>query len=350
MSKLRADLRKGKLDEAARLVEKSADQGKVRAATLCVRQGSYKFQRAFGEAKTPDAIFLIASITKPMTATGIMILADRGELRLSDPVHKFIPEFSEGDRKLITIRHVLTHTSGLPDQLPENVELRRRHAPLQEFVERAIKTPLLFKPGAQVKYQSMGILLAAQVAERITGKPFPQFLARELFGPLGMNRSALGLGRFKIPETAQCQVDQAPPLYGGGSGDTKTWDWNSPYWRNLAAPWGGAHSTGPDIAKLLEYFLDPDGKLLKKGTAASMIADQNHGLNEPWGVGFSVKPGSFGRACSPKTFGHGGSTGTIAWADPATKLTCVVLTTLPARVSNKILLKPVSNLVSESAG
>jgi CubicO group peptidase (beta-lactamase class C family) len=165
-----------------------------------------------------------------------------------------------------------------------------------------------------------------------------------------MNRSALGLGRFKIPETAQCQVDQAPALYGGGSGDTKTWDWNSPYWRNLAAPWGGAHSTGPDIAKLLEYFLDPDGKLLKKGTAASMIADQNHGLNEPWGVGFAVKPGSFGRACSPKTFGHGGSTGTIAWADPATKLTCVVLTTLPARVSNKILLKPVSNLVSESAG
>jgi CubicO group peptidase (beta-lactamase class C family) len=79
-----------------------------------------------------------------------------------------------------------------------------------------------------------------------------------------------------------------------------------------------------------------------------MIVNQTKELNEPRGIGFAVKPGSFGRACSPKTFGHGGSTGTIAWADPETGLSCVVLTTLPARVSNKLLLKPVSDLVSES--
>jgi CubicO group peptidase (beta-lactamase class C family) len=347
-STLQAALKQKKLDDAARLIERSVAQAKVRAATLNVRHGSNLFQRAFGEAKTPDTIFLIASITKPMTAAGVMILVDRGELTLSDPVHKFIPEFTEGDRKLIVVRHILTHTSGLPDQLPENVELRRRHAPLNEFVERAIRTPLLFKPGTEVKYQSMGFLLAAEIAQRITKQPFPQFLEKELFGPLGMNRTALGLGRFKIPETARCQTEQAEPLYGGGGSETKSWDWNSPYWRNLGAPWGGAHSTGPDISRFLRSFLEPDGKVLKKETAASMIVNQTKELNEPRGIGFAVKPGSFGRACSPKTFGHGGSTGTIAWADPETGLSCVVLTTLPARVSNKLLLKPVSDLVSES--
>ena len=141
-------------------------------------------------------VFLIASITKPLTAAGVMLLADRGEVQLSDPVRKFIPEFTEGDRKLITVRHLLTHTSGLPDQLPENIELRKRHAPLEEFVERAIRTPLLFEPGQEVRYQSMGFLLAAEVVQRITQHPFRDYLREELFLPLEMRNSELGLGHL----------------------------------------------------------------------------------------------------------------------------------------------------------
>jgi len=332
MTTIQAAPRKDKFEGAALLFTRAVEQGKLRAATLHVRQGKQALARAFGEAKSIDTIFLIASITKPMTAAGVMVLADRGAIALSDPVHKYIPEFHEGDRKLITIRHLLTHTSGLPDQLPENVELRKRHAPLKDFVAATIRTPLLFKPGTKVQYQSMGILLAAEIAQRIASRPFPEFLDREVFRPLGMNRTALGLGRFKISDTAQCQVDQAPKIYGGGS-DTKSWDWNSPYWRNLAAPWGGAHSTGPDIATFLEYFLDPRDGPLKKESAAAMITDQNTGLNEPWGIGFAVQP---------RTFGHSGSTGTLCWADPATKTTFVALTTLPANISSKTLLKPAS--------
>ncbi len=350
MGKLKAGLVQGKLEEAATLIRQAVDGGEVRAATLYVKQRSEVFQRAFGAAASPETIFLIASITKPMTAAGVMILADRGALKLSDPLGKFIPEFTGGDRALVTIRHLLTHTSGLPDQLPENVELRRRQAPLEEFVERAIRTPLLFKPGTRVQYQSMGLLLAAEAAQRITGEPFPRFLERELFGPLGMSRTALGLGRFRIADTALCQVEQAPGLYGGGSAETRSWDWNSPYWRNLGAPWGGAHSTGADIAKFLGYFLEPAGTVLKRETAAAMIVNQTQGLNEPRGIGFVVKPGSFGRQCSARTFGHSGATGTVAWADPETKLTCVILTTLPLRVSETKLLRPVSDRVSEAAG
>ena len=339
-------LRRGKLDAADAIIRAQVTAGRVRAATLHVRQGRFTFERAFGEAQSPDALFLIASITKPMTAAGVMILADRGALALEDPVEKFIPEFTGGDRKLVTIRHLLTHTSGLPDQLPENAELRKRHAPLEEFIDRAIRTPLLFRPGTKYSYQSMGILLAAAIAERVAKQPFRQFLERELFRPLGMTKTVLGLGRFRIADTALSQVEFAAPE--GGTPEDADWNWNSAYWRNLGAPWGGAHSTGPDIAAFLASFLHPTGKVLKRETASAMIANQTPGLAEPRGLGFSLRPGAFGSRSSSRAFGHGGSTGTLAWADPATGVTSVILTTLPARVSDSLILGPVSNLVSEA--
>ena len=348
-ARMHRGLDEAKLTAAAGIIERSADQGHIAAASLLVRQKEMIFKRAFGEARTADPLFLIASITKPLTAAGIMVLAEKGELALSDPVHKFVPEFVEGDRKFITIHHLLTHTSGLPDMLPENVELRRRHAPLEEFVERVIKTPLLFRPGSQVKYQSMGFLLAAEVAERITGLPFRQFLDDELFSPLEMKRTALGVGSFQLAETARCQVASAPGLYGGGSAGNESWDWNSTYWRNLGAPWGGAHSTTVDLAKFFQNFLHPGGSVLGEKTVASVVTHQTRGLNELWGLGFSLDAASFGRNCSPSTFGHLGSTGTIAWADPQKDLICVLLTTLPLKVSRQTVLEPVCHLVSESA-
>jgi CubicO group peptidase (beta-lactamase class C family) len=341
-------LKQDRLEEAATLIKKFTDSGEVSAASLYVRQNDFVWQRAFGRARHPDDVFLLASITKPMTAIGVMILSDRGQLALSDPVRKYIPEFTGGDRDLVTIRHLLIHTSGLPDQLPENTELRKRHAPLKEFVAGTCRTPLLFKPGTQVKYQSMGLLLAAEIAERVTKRPFRDFLRDELFRPAGMTKTSLGLGGRKISDTMLSQVDSAPGLYGGGD-STQSWNWNSQYWRDLGAPWGGAHSTGSDVARMLEMFLKPDGRVLKRETAAAMITNQTASLNEPRGIGWMIKPGGFGRHSSPQTFGHYGATGTVAWADPKTKLICVLLTTKPADQSRSHLLGPVSDLVSASA-
>ncbi len=338
----------GELDAAARVIQAQVDSGRLDAAVLYVRRGTETFQRAFGKAGTPDAIFLLASFTKPMTAAGLMILVDRGELELSDPVMKFIPEFSEGDRKLITIKQLLTHTSGLPDQLPENAELRRSHAPMEEFVRHAVRTPLLFKPGTRYKYQSMGILLAAEVAQRITVTPLRDFLKKELLDPLQMKRSALGLGPFKLAETVRCQTESAAPESGAGSPEARDWDWNSLYWRNFGAPWGGAHASAPDVARFLESFLQPDGKVLRQATARSMVRNHNQELDTPCGLGFAIGSMSFGRHSSDRTFGHGGSTGTLAWADPSKSLTCVILTSLPARVSGELILRPVSDIVSGS--
>ncbi len=339
---------RGPLERASGLLESQVENGTLEAATLVVRQGEQSYRRAFGKAAAPDTVFLIASISKPMTATGVLLLADRGELKLSDPVYKFLPEFSAGDRKRITIERLLTHTSGLPDQLPENAELRKAHAPLSEFVARAVKTPLLFKPGERYKYQSMGLLLAAEIAQRITGKRFRDFLREEVFKPLGMNSTVMGLAPLKLDQVMRSQVEFAAPESGAGAPETRDWDWNSPYCRDLGAPWGGAHSTGPDIKRFLRSFLEPDGRVLQPKTARLMIRNHTVGLEAARGLGFQLGEG-FARGCSAGTFGHGGSTGTLCWADPERGLSAVILTTLPSRVSKELLLNPVSDWVSESA-
>lgn len=331
-------LRHHPLQRAEKLLAAATSSKAVTAASFALRHRSRTIASTFGDFPHHGELpFLIASITKPMTAAAVMVLADRNELSLNDPVRKFIPEFTSGSRDLVLIRHLLTHTSGLPDMLPENDQLRAAHAPLEEFVARTVKTPLLFEPGTKCQYQSMGILLAAEIAQRITQMPFRDFLAQAVFHPLQMTHTSLGLGGRAISQTAPCQVTANP-----------SWNWNSPYWRNLGAPWGGAHSTTRDILKFLDYFLHPDNRVLKPATAASMIVNQNHSLNQPWGIGFSVKKNAYASHTSARAFGHSGSTGTLCWADPATDTSFVLLTTKPAAESEKTLLYPVSNLISEA--
>lgn len=332
-------LKRENLDRACALIEAATADGRVAAASLEVRQGEFRLARAFGAAPGPETPFLLASITKPMTAAGVMVLVDRGEVRLEDPVRRFIPEFSGGDRPMVTVRHLLTHTSGLPDMLPQNEALRKRHAPLRDFVAAACRTPLLFRPGDRVSYQSMGILLAAEIAQRVTRAPFRDYMRKHVFLPLGMRQTSLGLGGRSIAQTARCQVPEP-----------SRWDWNSPYWRDFGAPWGGAHAPTGDVARFLEAFLRPDGRVLKPETARMMTTVQSTGERERFGLGWRIQHGGpFGKACSPATFGHTGSTGTVAWADPATGAVCVLLTTLPAARSRTMLLLPVCDLVAEAA-
>lgn len=331
-------LRQSKLDEAARLIEAQAASGQVGAAVLHVEGAGVSFRRSFGKAQNSDAVFLLASITKPMTCTAVMILADRKELSIEDPVTKYLPEFKGADRAGMRIRHLLSHSSGLPDMLPENEQLRKRHAPLKDFVGASLRTPLLFAPGTKVKYQSMGILLAAEIVERITKQPLPDFLRAQLFKPLGMSQTSLGLGGRALASTMQSQVVDDPD-----------WNWNSAYWRNLGSPWGGAHSTAGDVTRFLRYFARPgSASVLKPDTAAAMITNQNAGLNQAYGIGWALNGARFGKGCSARTFGHGGSTGTLCWLDPEKDLSFVLLTTKPAAESQKTLLKPVSDLVSET--
>jgi len=319
------------MSEAVEILERATSQGQVATAVLHVVQRENSFTRAFGNAGAGDAMFLLGSISKPISMTALMTLWDRGEFKLDDRVRRFVPQFAGDGRDQVTIQNLLTHVSGLPDQLAANNELRSKHATLDEFVEHVVRTPLQFGPGSKYQYSSMGILLAARIAERISGMDIQTLVERAVFQPLKMRHSAQGLGRFKLENMISCQTEHAAPEAGGGDPKAKDWDWNSPWWRKLGAPWGGTHASAPDIAKLLAEFLNETGACLKPAAARLMVRNHNLPGITPRGLGWNIGSSAGSNGCSEKTFGHTGSTGTIAWADPATQTVCVVLTSLPAR-------------------
>ena len=113
-----AALRQERLDEAVEVLARATAAGHVAAAVLHVRQREASFTRSFGKAQSENAMFLLGSISKPINVTALMTLFDRGEFKLGDPLKKFIPEFKGGERDRVTMQHLLTHVSGLPDQLP----------------------------------------------------------------------------------------------------------------------------------------------------------------------------------------------------------------------------------------
>ena len=318
------------MNDAADILAKAVDSGQVTSAVLHVTTPRATFIRSFGKAKSKDAMFLLGSISKPICVTALMTLFDQGKFGLDDPVKKFIPKFTGDGRDQVTIRHLLTHTSGLADQLPENNELRKNHASLAQFAEHAAVAPLSFAPGSRYQYSSMGILLASQIAQQLSGLSIHELVERSVFQPLKMEHSALGLGQFKIDDMIPCQTEHAAPESGGGDPSARDWDWNSEYWRKLGAPWGGVHASAPDLARFLDEFLFARGVVVKPATAKLMTTNQNAPGIHPRGLGFDVGKAAASTGCSEKSFGHTGSTGTLVWADPATQATCVILTSLPA--------------------
>jgi CubicO group peptidase (beta-lactamase class C family) len=332
---LLAALRGERWDEAANVLQQATAAKQVDAAVLHVAQRGESSTRHFGKAASGDAMFLLGSISKPINTAAVMTLFDQGKFRLDDRVKKFLPAFTGQGRDDVTIGHLLTHISGLPDQLANNTDLRKRHAPLKEFADEAIRTRLDFAPGTRYQYSSMGILLAARIAEEISGSNILTLVDRTVFQPLGMKHTAQGLGRFKLEEMVACQKEGAAPESGSGDPQAKEWDWNSPYWRKLGAPWGGTHASAPDVAKFLGEFLGARGKVVKPQTARLMIKNHNPMGFTPRGLGFAVGKESGSPGCSERTFGHGGSTGTLCWADPESETICVVLTSLPARAAKR---------------
>jgi CubicO group peptidase (beta-lactamase class C family) len=280
-----------------------------------------------------------------------MLLVERGLVSLGDPVNQYLPDFTGGERDKVQVRDLLRHTSGLPDMLPENLALRRAHAPLNEFVRHTYVTPLLFSPRREFRYQSVGILLAAEIVERLSGAKLRDFEKKEIFDPLGMKDSSLGLGGRRISDLVSCAT--AP---GADPADEERFGLNSLYWRDMGCPWGGMHSSTMDVAILLQTFLDggvyAGTRVLSPATVTAMTSDQNAELRAPWGLGWALGRSqawnAFGNLVSGGTFGHAGATGTMAWADPETKLLCVILTNRPYSVDDGRLLRLVSNTVVAS--
>ena len=216
-----------------------------------------------------------------------------------------------------------------PHVLEELAQLARGHASLG-WVDRQQARQQCHEAGRQVGWVASKVAqLATRIAELISGSDIITLVDRTVLQPLGMKHSAQGPGRFKLEEMVLCQMEGAAPESGGGDPQAKEWDWNSPYWRKLGAPWGGTHASAPDVGRFLAEFMGAQGKAVKPETARLMIQNHNPVGFTPRGLGFAVGKESGSPGCSERTFGHTGSTGTLCWADPASETICVVLTSLP---------------------
>jgi len=359
---------------AVDLARKWADDGRVPAITIATGtkdrvHGPVSFGvRTIADSKPlPERpIYLIASITKPVVAMGFLKLVERGLVTLGDRVTEYLPDFGKQGKYGVEIRHLLTHTSGLPDMTPSNVELRKANAPLSKFLEEICTLPLAFPPGRGVQYQSTGFLVLSEILHRVTGQLCPAFLRQEVFQPLGMCDTALGAPDEWFSTNAELQhpnADRIPEvrleteqLLG------KSWNWNSRFWRQLGAPWGGLLTTAEDLVQFAQCLLRngrsaDDQVLWSPATVSAATTNQLVAMKEipederrcrPWGLGWRLNwlahSANFGDLLGPHTFGHWGATGTLMWIDPERGTFAIILTTQPqeptgfflARLSNAI--------------
>jgi CubicO group peptidase (beta-lactamase class C family) len=363
-----------RLARAPVLLDEAAQRGAIPGAALLVGHGGkpvapHVCGRQYLTLDSPpirdNTIFLVASVTKPVTVAAAMLLVERGQISLNDRVADYLPEFGNRGKEAIRIRHLMTHTSGLPDMLPDNIALRHRHAPLSEFVRRIHELDLDFQPGSHMQYQSMGIAILAALVERLTEQNLPGFLRQEFFCPLQMHDTGLGSQGLDVARIAHVNV---PPEMVDAD-----WGWNQPYWWELGAPWGGLFTTVSDFYRFMQVFANSGESdrtnILSPATVREMtrhqIADlislspgerRHKGLDRVWGLGWCMAgwrapdggPTLFGDLLSPTAFGHGGATGTVVWADPDRDLICILFTTEPARFSNGLLGR-ISNVVAAAA-
>jgi CubicO group peptidase (beta-lactamase class C family) len=356
-------LNPARLNRLHELLTKWTASGEVPSAAFVMGRGERMIApRYFGrmgpEADAApirdDGLFLMASITKPIVYLGAMLLVERGQLTLTDRVTRYLPDFAAHHKDATLILHLFTHTSGLPDYLANNVELRKAHAPLAKYVEHGIRdTVPLFAPGTKLSYQSVGTNLVAELIRVIDGRPIAQFLREEIFTPLGLQSTGLGSQGFARERLIRCQVPEyQDPSFG----------WNSVYWQELGAPWGGLFSTPGDFAVLCRVMLGGGAvggvRIAAPATVAAMTRNWLTSLPElpeavartqPWGLGWRLNhPGtddSWGELLGPRVFGHTGATGTLVWMDPESDVFCVLLTNA-IRAAQPWRLKQLSNLAA----
>lgn len=274
-----------------------------------------------------DAIFRIASMTKPITATGLMILHDEGRFSIHDPIAKHLPAF-EGQKlksgrsvRPITILDALTHTAGLA-RPPRDAFLKQT---LAEIVDVTGRTPLAFEPGSQWKYSS-GLNVAARLIEVLSGQDYDEFLKQRIFEPLQMKDTTFALSKAQATRLAK--------MYQPGDDEaslkpsTHAFNKLDPTVRITPNPSGGLFSTASDIVRFYQMILNGGelgGRRIISPEAIEMLTTVHSGdvvtgftPGNGWGLGWCIvrEPQGVSRLLNPGTCGHGGAFGTQVWMDP----------------------------------
>ena len=304
---------------------------------------------------TTETIYDLASLTKVIAlTTECILLVDRGKLDLDAPVQRYLPEFRGPMKDQVTIRYLLTHSAGLVADLPLWDSTRTREAALA-MVDTS---PLVSPPGTRFVYSDLSAIVLMQVVERITGRPFEQLLADDVFTPLGMTATG-----FAPPKTWRDRIaptemdtffrhrlligevhDESAARLGGVSGNA------------------GLFSTAPDLARFAQWLLDarqghapPSAALRRLSPPLVQMFTQRQnippGSSRALGWDTPSENSSAGTKMGPNAFGHTGFTGTSIWFDPDRDLFIILLTNRvnPTRANTKIfqVRRRVADLVNE---
>ena len=323
------------------------EQGDIAGAvTLVARGGEVVSLEAVGyqdlASKRPmrkDTIFDIRSVTKPVTAIGIMILMEEGKLALDDPVEKYLPEFrttrgTQGPPNPITIRHLLTHTAGMPFNRPQEIAdiTVRRDKTLSDVVTVLSGQGPEFEPGTQVRYYSGGFAILGRIIEVVSAEPYEQFIRERVFDPLNMKDSF-----FFIPAEKRGRLAS---IYRTRDGKLERWEELEAFGRvaKYPGPEFGMYSTASDLAALCQMMLDGGAfkgrRILSRMSVEAMTRNQTPGLKSAltrrpayqgfgWGLSGDTE-GDF-PLTTPGSFGHNGAFGSIVWVDPKEKLVRIFL-------------------------
>jgi CubicO group peptidase (beta-lactamase class C family) len=320
---------------------------------LAARRGVIFLHEAFGrlgpgEDLPPllkDAVFPIASITKPITATAAMLLVEEGLLGLNRPVRDYIPEFQGEWKDEVLVWHLMTHTSGIADdevvfgsineKVQAGIELSAPEGTEDPRVHRALHygfdVPLARKPGTLMVYSSYGFYLLGEIIRRLSGKSLAALANDRIFAPLGMMDTSYALPK-KLTSRAITRPDDAPFAV-----------FNKIEQRNSVSPAGGVWSTAMDMAIFGQMYLNKgsygDQRILSPASIAAMTRNQIPGISgqffdeffdeASWGLGWGVNLQTKDEPLlSPSAILHGGAGGVHFWVDPEFEIVGVYFSVL----------------------
>lgn len=319
---------------------------------LIARHGKIVFEKAYGqravapeaEAMTVDTVFDLASITKPMaTATSIMLLVERGDLRLRDKVSYYIPEFSKNGKQDVTIYQLLTHQSGF---IPDNADADYQQGSEVAFQKIFALTPQS-PPGTKFIYSDVGFIVLGELVKKLSGKNVHEFSREHIFQPLEMHETGY-LPREELkPRIAPTEQRKGNWLRG------EVHDPRAAYLGGIAGH-AGLFSTAQDMAVYAQMMLNRgtyhDVRILSPRGVAVMTDTYQSG-NAFRGLGWD-KQSSYstnrGELFTEQAYGHSGFTGTSLWIDPGLDLFVIVLSNR-VHPDGKGLINPVSGRIGSIA-
>ncbi len=300
----------------------------------------------YGQPVSADSLFPVASNTKIATALAVLRLYEAGQLGLDDQLSRYLPEAAAATPD-VTIRRLLSHTSGLPFDLAPDAVNYAIGLTWAQVGEGALRTPLATAPGLKVQYSNVAYALLGLIIKQLTGTDFERALDTLVIRPLGIE-GYLGTPR---PRTPMYIAD-----VGGPHAKTPLEHHNSDFWYGLSLPWVGLTTTAEGMLRLALAYIDEAAGgpgLLRPETLAEATRNQTGTLAGgfstkdpflgllpsnpidwspcPWGLGVELlgekTPHWAPRQASPTSFGHLGSTGTVVWADPVNQAAWAILGT-----------------------